>query len=158
MKVKFYMEKDNALFSQVTDLEKESQKRGETCSFSVGDVASFRLTRCYNNGQPYDDGTGEESSWWSVFVGPANEMMYLVEKGRGVFTRGDKVDLLPVLKNIEDKDELACYIHNHKKPRERCPGMFRGPDRQKWATNEVVERLFRRSCNLPNEASEIRII
>lgn len=26
MKIKFYMEKDNALFSQVTDLEKEFKK------------------------------------------------------------------------------------------------------------------------------------
>lgn len=146
MKVKFFLEKDGEQFIKMIDLSKEGTQRGGKCYIEVGESAIFRLTRCHENGSPYDDGTGRESSWWSMFIGPASELRMLVEEGRGSFTRGDKRDVLPALDELGNGSEIMCFIHNRKKARDRCPGMFQGPDRQVWATWEMVESIVGRVC------------
>lgn len=153
MNVQFAVEQDGRSFYQVIDMDKKQRRNHPPLPVHRGDRFIFRLSRCRVGNIPCDDGSGNEASWWAVFVGDKMELVSILSKGESVLDTREAMEVLFLLQKEEDELSPKCWIHGIHKPRFPGTGRFLGADRQEWATAEAVRSILQRACDFSEEDS-----
>lgn len=145
------------IYQEILNLDAIDQKRKPDLGDTTNRNIVFRISK-YNTQKEYceDDGSGNEASWWSAYIGTAKNVLAFIRKDKGTFPAHDERILLPVLEDEKDVlSDPACWLYCIPKPRVRFSGRFCGPDKQNWTDDETMSKLFRHLLSLP---ADMRIV